>query len=156
VQSSDLAVRRHDIQTADAQELIQSLNEELNDLYPEEGANHFRLDPSEMEPGRGAFLVVTCAGESVACGAIRRIDRETGELKRMYVRPKMRRRGIARALLKELEAEARSLGISRIVLETGTMQPGAIGLYKREGFIEIPPFGEYVGSPFSVCMEKKL
>jgi ribosomal protein S18 acetylase RimI-like enzyme len=59
-------------------------------------------------------------------------------------------------VLIELEAEARRLGVRRLVLETGPRQPEALALYKGAGFAEIPLFGEYVGSQFSVCMEKYL
>ena len=53
-----------------------------------------------------------------------------------------------------LETKARQLGVSRVVLETGPRQPEAIALYARAGFSEIPLFGEYIGSQFSVCMAK--
>jgi putative acetyltransferase len=59
-------------------------------------------------------------------------------------------------VLEALEAEARALGIARLVLETGTRQGEALALYRRTGFSRIPPFGEYVGSPLSVCMAKDL
>jgi putative acetyltransferase len=60
------------------------------------------------------------------------------------------------ALLGTLEAEARGLGVNRLVLETGVRQPEAIALYERAGFRKIPAFGEYVDSPLSVCMAKAL
>jgi GNAT superfamily N-acetyltransferase len=74
----------------------------------------------------------------------------------MYVAPEERGRGVGRALLAALEAAARALGLSRLVLETGDRQREAIALYRRAGFRDIPPFGEYVGSPLSVCMGKEL
>ena len=55
-----------------------------------------------------------------------------------------------------LEAEARRLGATRLVLETGPRQPEALALYSRGGFVEIPNFGEYAGCEFSVCMAKEL
>jgi putative acetyltransferase len=63
--------------------LIAALNEELSVIYPEPGVRHFRLDPEEVGPGRGAFLVVRRDGVPIGCGAIRRVDARTGELKRM-------------------------------------------------------------------------
>ena len=123
-------------------------------LYPEEGANHFRLEAKEVEEGSGAFLVVYDRGNPVGCGAIRRLDRHTAEIKRMYVDPAARRRGIGRIILEALEAEARKLAASRIVLETGERQRAALGLYESRGFTRIPPFGEYENSPLSICMEK--
>ncbi len=74
----------------------------------------------------------------------------------MYVAPEERRRGVGRAILAAIEAEARGLGLTRLVLETGTRQLEAIALYRREGFADIPPFGEYVGSPTSVCMAREI
>jgi GNAT superfamily N-acetyltransferase len=75
----------------------------------------------------------------------------------MYVARDSRGHGIGRALLDRLEAEARTLGVSRLVLETGVRQVEAIALYRRAGFIVIPAYGEYVRSPgTSVCMSKTL
>jgi putative acetyltransferase len=137
--------------------LIRELNAELSGLYPEPGANHFGLDPDEVAPGRGAFLVVHQNGSPVGCGAVRRLDAETGELKRMYVAPAARGTGLGRRLVAALEAEARALGVRRLVLETGTRQHAAIALYQATGFEQIPLYGEYLRSPeTSVCMGKEL
>jgi peroxiredoxin/GNAT superfamily N-acetyltransferase len=153
---TSLTIRRFDIFAPEAQALIDSLNAELSGRYPEPGANHFRLDADEVTHGRGAFLIALRAGTPVGCGAIRRLDERTGEIKRMYVRPEERGRRVGRALLDALEAEARALGITRLVLETGDRQPEAIALYERAGFSKVAPFGEYVVSPLSVCMAKNL
>ena len=150
----------------DATELLTALNAELSALYPEPGANHFRLDPSEVAPGAGVFLVARLRGNPVGCGAVRRLQdpaqiRElgarVGEIKRMYVAPSTRGKGIGRALLDRVEVEARTLGLTRLVLETGTRQTEALALYRRAGFTEIPPYGEYVlSSGTSVCFTKGL
>jgi len=102
------------------------------------------------------FLVVRSAGRPVGCGAVRRLDAQTAEIKRMYVVTDFRGQGVARRLLAALESESAALGISRLVLETGVRQPEALALYERAGFSRIPAFGEYVGSPLSVCMAKRL
>lgn len=146
--------------------LITDLNAELSALYPEPGATHFHLDPSEVAQGAGIFVVARWHGRPVGCGALRRVRaaalvRElgpgAGEIKRMYVARDARGQGIGRALLDRLEAEARTLGVSRLVLETGTRQLEAIALYRRAGFTEIPAYGEYVMSPgTSLCMSKTL
>ena len=149
-------VQRVDIVSPTAQTLIDALNAELTSRYPEEGARHFRVDPDEVAEGRGAFLIASRSGQPMGCGAVRRIDARTAEIKRMYVSPEARGGGVGRALLRALEAEARTLGISRLVLETGVRQPEAIALYQRAGFSRIAPFGEYVGSPLSVCMAKDV
>lgn len=97
--------------------------------------------------GSGLFVIAVQRGRHLGCGAVRRIDARTAELKRMYVRPEARNRGVAREILRALEGEARELGIARLVLETGVRQLAAMALYRREGYAEIAPFGEYVNSP---------
>jgi GNAT superfamily N-acetyltransferase len=153
----DVQTRRTDILSQTATDLIASLNQELSALYPEPGATHFRLDPNEVAPGRGAFLVAYADGQPVGCGAVRLIDARDAEVKRMYVARIMRGRGIGRALLDALEVEARELGATRLVLETGIRQQEALKLYRRAQFVDIPAYGEYVASPdTSVCMAKEL
>jgi GNAT superfamily N-acetyltransferase len=138
----------------EARALIAALDAELRAQYPEPGANHFRLDEAEVSPGRGVFLIAHLDGEKIGCGAVRMLDAVTAELKRMYVAPPARGRGAGRRILEALEAEARALGATRLVLETGVRQREALSLYERAGFTRIPPFGEYLGSPLSVCMMK--
>jgi GNAT superfamily N-acetyltransferase len=153
---SSVAVRRCDILSPVAHGLIGALNAELSRRYPEEGATHFRLDSEEVAEGQGAFLVAWRGENPVGCGAVRRIGEWSGELKRMYVCPEERGRGVGRALLAALEAEARALGLTRLVLETGVRQAEAIALYRGAGFSDSASFGEYVNSPLSVCMVKDL
>ena len=146
--------------------LVAALNVELSALYPEPGATHFRLDPAEVAPGSGVFLVANLSGLPVGCGAlrhlrdaglVRELGPRVGELKRMYVAPDVRGKGIGRSLLARLEAEARALGLARLVLETGSRQTEALALYRRAGFTEISAYGEYGASPgTSVCLEKVL
>ncbi|HEY7075127.1 MAG TPA: GNAT family N-acetyltransferase [Solirubrobacteraceae bacterium] len=151
-----LTVARADIRSPEAQALIRALNGELSSRYPEDGATHFRLDADEVAPGRGAFLIAQRAGTPIGCGAVRRLATGTAEIKRMYVRPEARGQRVGAAVLGALEAEARALGCARLVLETGVRQVEALALYERAGFGRIPPFGEYAGSPLSVCMAKDL
>lgn len=151
-----LEIRRVDIVSAVAGALIQSLNAELARTYPEPGACHFRLDAEEVAEGRGAFLVAFENGNPAGCGAVRKIDAESAELKRMYVKPEARGKGIGRAIVSALEAESRRLGVGRMVLETGTRQAAAQALYEKMGFVRVPLLPEYAGSPLSICMEKKL
>lgn len=92
----------------------------------------------------------------MGCGALRRVDKDTAEIKRMYVDPHARGLGIGRALLIALEAEARQLQARNLVLETGKRQREALGLYESAGFARIPAYGEYVGCPLSICMGKQI
>jgi putative acetyltransferase len=156
-----LEIAREPLTSDVATALIAALNAELSARYPEPGATHFNLDPDEVAPGAGAFIVARWLGRPVGCGALRCLARElgprVGELKRMYVAPEMRGKGIGQALLSELEAEARMLGLAQLVLETGTRQEEALALYRRAGFTHIPPYGEYTASPgTSVCLTKAL
>ncbi len=153
----DVEIGPSSILSEDATTLIGALNAELAAAYPEPGANHFRLDPEEVAPGRGVFLVAHAGGDPVGCGAVRLLDQHEAELKRMYVVPEARRQGVARALLAALEAAARALGARRLVLETGTRQQAALALYRQSGFVDIPPYGEYVASAVtSVCLAKEM
>jgi putative acetyltransferase len=149
-------VQRDKLTSPTARRLIDGLDAELASFYPEPGATHFRLDPEEVAEGSGVFLVASVAGNPVGCGALRRIAARTGEIKRMYVIPDERGHGVGHAVLAALEAEARRLGIARLVLETGIRQPAALALYRRAGFSNTSPFGEYVESPLSVCLTKEL
>ena len=139
-----------------ATRLIAALDAELLATYPEDGATHFRLDPAEVVDGRGAFLVAYLEDDPCGCGAVRLLDGEAAEVKRMFVAPHARGAGVGKAILAALEAQARALGASRVVLETGLRQHAALTLYRRAGFIEIPAYGEYVGSPLSICFAKTL
>ena len=152
-----MRIDRADIRSPVAQSLIAALNAELSAQYPEPGATHFRLDAGEVTDGRGTFVVAWVGEQAIGCGAVRRLEPGVGEIKRMYVAPEERGRGVGRAILDALETEARGLGLARLVLETGVRQREAIALYERAGFSRIPPFGEYVASPAtSVCMAKDL
>jgi putative acetyltransferase len=152
----DIDIRRTDILSPTAEELIRQLNVELQARYPEDGANFLRLEAHEVREGHGGFFVAYANEAPIGCGAIRRIDRAVAEIKRMYVAPEARGRGVGGRIVAALEAEAVRLGFSRLVLETGPRQPEAIAIYRRAGFSEIPLFGEYVGATFSVCMAKDL
>src|SRR6476620_5308878 len=152
----DIEFRREDLSSPVVQRLITALNAELESIYPEDGANFFRLDPEEVAEGRGAFLVAYLNDKPIGCGAIRLNEPGLAEIKRMYVDPAVRGRRVGRQIVDALEAQARQLGVKRIVLETGPRQPDAIAMYEHAGFHEIPLYGEYIGSLFSVCMAKDL
>jgi putative acetyltransferase len=95
-------------------------------------------------------------GEPVGCGALRRLDPTTGEIKRMYVAPSARGGGVGARILAELERHAVALGMHRLLLETGERQVEAVHLYQRAGFTRVPCFGEYADAPLSLCMGKDL
>lgn len=153
----DVEIRRESILSATAARLIGALNAELLERYPEDGTpDHFRLDPHEVSEGRGAFLIAYLRGAPVGCGALRRLDADTAEIKRMYVEPGSRGRHLGQSLLDVLEAEAKRLGLARLVLETGSRQPEAIALYRHAGFVTVAAFGEYREHPLSTFLGKVL
>lgn len=90
----------------------------------------------------------------VGCGAIKQYDEETMEVKRMFVNPELRGKGIATKVLIELENWVRELSFSKCILETGKKQPEAIRLYQKNGYKAIPNFGQYKNVENSVCFEK--
>ena len=90
------------------------------------------------------------------CGAYRQFNATTCELKRMYVRPFVRGKGIGKQLYKHLYTAARQAGYKRMILETGLRQPEAIHLYRGLGFQQIPCFGEYEQDEFSICFEQAI
>jgi GNAT superfamily N-acetyltransferase len=154
-----ITIRREDLLSPVANKLILTLNAELTERYPEDGANFFNLDADEVSEGRGGFFVAYQNGNPIGCGAVRRVEPHVAEIKRMYVSPSARGLGVGRQILDVLEAEARKLGVRRIVLETGPRQPEAIALYTHAGFERIPLFGDYLNTPhpdLSVCMAKDL
>ncbi|MCW8981766.1 GNAT family N-acetyltransferase [Altibacter sp.] len=92
----------------------------------------------------------------VGCGAIKHFNHETVEVKRMYTIPAARGKGIAGAVLKELEDWARELGYTRCILETGKRQVEAVLLYRKKGYVPIANYGQYKGQENSLCFEKQL
>jgi GNAT superfamily N-acetyltransferase len=129
---------------ADIAELYDGLDLDA-DFMPRGGA-------AELSPPGGSFLVGWHDEEPVCCGGVKRLDDEVCEIKRMYVVPAMRGRGVARQTLHALEAEARRLGYIRARLDTGPRQVSARGLYEAEGYAEIDDFN---GNPVAVFWGEK-
>lgn len=145
---------------SDAQRLIAEVQQEYVARY--DGQDVTPLDPAEFVAPRGIFVVGYLDGAAVACGGWRAHDGDEpdfcdgdAELKRMYVVPAARRRGLSRLLLADLERRAAAAGRRRLVLETGTQQPEALGLYTSAGYLEIPKFGVFRCEPGSRCFAKE-
>jgi len=140
----------------DARRLVAALDSSLTELYPPEQRFGPNLKAAHLEDGRGTFVVAREGGRAVGCGAIRLLDPITAEVKRMYVEPEDRGKGVGWAVLASLEAAARQLGAQRVVLETGVYQEAAISLYRRAGYTAVDCWAEYASSPTSICFEKNL
>jgi GNAT superfamily N-acetyltransferase len=153
VSSPSIAIHRTSADAPESAGLLADYNAELlargrpfSPLDPPAGSGGMRVEVHEMEPPGGTFLVALEDGVPVACGGLRTLDgpARLGEIKRMYVAPSARRRGLARRLLAELEACARELGHEQLRLDTNAAQPEALLLYETTGYAEIP---DYNGSP---------
>lgn len=135
--------------------LLAASEAHAHSLYPVESVH--MLDVRELTGDDVRFLVVrSLDGIAQGCGAIVLNGDGSGELKRMFVAPTARRRGLAAHLLALLEHEARRVGLDVIRLETGVAQPEAIALYRRAGYVERDHFWPYAPDPLSVFMEKSL
>ena len=152
----NIRTEKCDVEAPTATRLIAELDAELDRRYPEDEANFFDLESSDVTSGSGAFMIAYINDTPVGCGAVRKLDNRDFEIKRMYVVPSFRGQGISKVLLAVLESEAQVLGASRLVLETGNRQPEALALYRGSGYSDIPRFGQYINSPLSVCMAKEV
>ena len=136
-------------------DLINELSAELGAMYGDDGDGGFV--PEDVAVPRAAFVVAYLEDKQVGCGAIRPLSEKIAEVKRMYVRPSARGKGISRLILQKLESLAREYGYECIQLETGTLQKAAVQLYESMGYQRIPCFyEEYVDNPYSLCFEKAL
>ena len=133
-----------DAPTDDARALIGELDAELGAAYAPE-QRHGLSVARVFRPGL-AFFVARLDGEAAGCGGVAFAD-GFAEVKRMYVRPGARGRGVARAILARLEDEARARGVARLTLETGDAQQAAMRFYERAGFGRCAAFGDYATMP---------
>ena len=153
-QSGIIAISLVPADDARSVQLIAELDADLARNY-EDDQRH-GLHPGEERDPRLHFFLLEHDGVAAGCGAIRELEPGVAELKRMYVRPGYRGRGLSRRLLTELERQAALIGVRRLCLETGPLQHAALALYRSAGYAEIPAYGEYIGSPVSICMERML
>jgi GNAT superfamily N-acetyltransferase len=135
--------------------LAQAMRDEIAVMYEGlqlDGEDMPKAGPAELSPPGGAFLVGWVDGRAVCCGGVKRLDARTCEIKKMYVAPELRGRGIARVLLGALEERARELGYEVSRLDTGSRQQHARRLYEQEGYVEIANFN---GNPVATFFGEK-
>jgi GNAT superfamily N-acetyltransferase len=135
--------------------LAQAMRDEIAALYDGlelDGEDMPRAGPTELSPPGGAFLIGLADGKAVCCGGIKRLDAQVCEIKKMFVVPEVRGRGVARALLHGLERRAIELGYTTARLDTGPRQVNARGLYEAEGYREIENFN---GNPVATFWGEK-
>lgn len=136
---------------ADFQKLVAELDK---DLAIRDGDEHAFFAQFNKIAALKNVIVAYNGDEAVGCGAIKEYEPGIAEVKRMYVSEVYRGRGIASLILRRLEEWAAELGYTKCILETGIKQPEAIGLYKKNGYTQIPNYGQYGGVESSVCFEK--
>ena len=149
-----LVIREEAYDSPTAQRLIAAVQQEYVERYG--GPDEAPVDPLEFAPPEGLFLVGYLDGQAAVTGGLRRHDAGDVEVKRMYVVPAARGRGLARVMLATLEERARTMGARRIVLETGSKQPEAVRLYETSGYQRIEGFGFYKCQPLSISFAKVL
>ncbi len=136
-------------------QLVEALSADIGGRYGTDGKGAFDL--RDVMVPRAAFVVAWLDDEPVGCGALRPTDDEnTAEVKRMFVRMEARGNGISRQILGKLEGLAQNFGYKRVILETGTLNVEALGLYKGCGYQYMDCYGIYVGNEDSHCFEKYL
>jgi GNAT superfamily N-acetyltransferase len=138
---------------SDFRELVKLLDKELAIV---DGEDHsFYSQFNKIDKIR--YVVLAYENEKpLGCGAIKEYDANSMEIKRMYITPESRKKGIASIILSELEMWASELSYEKCILETGKRQLEAIGLYKKNGYTLIPNYGQYAGVENSLCFEKEL
>lgn len=143
---------RTDSNNEDFKDLVRKLDAYLAEIDGEDHAFYAQFNKTDHLQ---QVVVAYADGIPVGCGALRPMDGSM-EVKRMYTEPGHRGRGIASAVLAELELWSKELGYPRTVLETGILQESAIRLYSQCGYQRIPNYGQYAGVDNSVCFEKVL
>jgi putative acetyltransferase len=148
-----ISISRVTSENADFVALVKLLDA---DLAIRDGEDHsFYSQFNKIDKIRHVVLAYD-NGKAIGCGAIKKFDPTAMEIKRMYILPEYRKRGIASSILSELERWARELSYRRCLLETGRRQPEAISLYEKGGYKKIDNYGQYAGIENSLCFEKHL
>ena len=137
----------------DFRELVVDLDKYLAEVDGDEHSYYAQFNGIAQIPN---VLVAYEGGKAIGCGAFKRYDDSTAEIKRMYVDPNQRGRRIGAQILNELESWASELGFAATILETGHKQTAAVRLYKNSGYEVIPNYDQYAGVENSVCMKKIL
>jgi GNAT superfamily N-acetyltransferase len=150
----DIEVTAARLDDPEALELVELVQDEYVLRYG--GRDRAPIDVAEFLPPAGLFLVARLDGAVAGCGGWRALGDGRAEIKRMFTVAGYRNRGVARAVLAELERTAAAAGIEELVLETGTVQPEAIALYESSGYQPIEGFGYYAGQPLSRSFGKRV
>ncbi|MFY1046919.1 GNAT family N-acetyltransferase [Chryseobacterium sp. GP-SGM7] len=148
-----MQIFRTDSSNIDFQNLVKLLDA---DLAIRNGENHAFFDQFNKIDMIKNCIVIYVDEFPVACGAFKKFDYKTVEIKRMYTNPEFRKRGLATAIVKELETWAKEIGYEKAVLESSLEQNEALSVYEKSGYHRIPNYGQYIGVDASVCYEKTI
>ncbi len=146
-------LKRTSSDNPDFQNLVFELDKDLAKRNGE--TNHFFAQFNKSNQLKHVVLAYA-EKQVVGCGALKEFDKNSIEIKRMFVPFQLRSQGIASKILHELENWSKELGYKKCVLETGNKMPEAIALYKKNNFRIIPNYGQYEGIESSICFEKLL
>jgi putative acetyltransferase len=149
-----LSIARESPGQDDVIALIRQSDALMQSLYPAD-SNHL-VDIDALARPAVHLFVAREEGRALGCGAFVLGAAGQAEMKRVFVDPAARGKGIARAIMEVLEREAAKRGVTLMQLETGIRQPEAIALYRRFGYAERGPFGAYKPDPLSLFMDKRL
>ena len=147
-------IHRVPFDSAVAQRMVELVQLEYVRRYG--GVDATPLSPADFEPPRGAFFVCYLDEEPVATGAWRSFGADDAEMKRLFVTESARGRGLARAMVAHLEADAVANGRTRMILESGSEQPEALALYASLGYRPVEPFGVYANQPGACHLGRTL
>ncbi|WP_394666804.1 GNAT family N-acetyltransferase [uncultured Chryseobacterium sp.] len=148
-----MTIKRKDSSNKDFQNLVQLLDA---DLAIRNGEDHSFYDQFNKIDAIKNCIVIYVDEIPAACGAFKKFDEETVEIKRMYTNPDFRKKGLATTIVKELEFWAKELNYTKAVLESSLEQNEALSVYEKSGYTRIPNYGQYIGIDKSVCYEKVL
>ena len=149
----NIEVKRTNSESEDFRTLVLDLEKHLTNADEKE---HDKCKQFNTLDDIKHVIVVYVDKKAVGCGAIRKYDHDTIEIKRMFVSENARKKGIGSEILKELEIWAKELGFEKSILETGHMLPEAVRLYKKHNYTQIPNYGQYKEMEKSICFAKKL
>ena len=139
--------------TQDAINLMEELSKRLEVITGDSGKNSFQSD--DVSAPRSLFVIAYQEeGEAIGCGALRPINEEIAEVKRMFAKTKDN--GVGSEILQYLEKQAKELGYSALWLETRLINKNAVSFYEKKGYHRISNYGKYRDRPEAVCFEKKI
>jgi len=142
MQAEDVQIAPTSSTSEEAHYCLREYFKEIDERFEGGFEDDHSAEPEDLKPPDGLFLLATLDGKPIGCGALKRAEREMGDLKRMWVDPSVRGLGVGRRMLEALEHHAVDLGLSAVRLETNRNCPEALALYRGSGYREVEPFND--------------